>query len=253
MSILCIPLQPPGSSDHEQVYLASSWPPAVGAVHGCLGGVLMGLDCRLMVVVLRNRNHLVTGILLEVSADRAKQSGEVSEASASRILPCRWQPVYRSRTPHRSRIEARLSPELEDHLLDLLGNGVVAGFAIPLATLAVAVAAEFLATKPPRTYGDLAVTFDLLLTAVGTQLAALGAAHGLNRAEIKVRNDIDIGFAMLPVLLWLIVGAIAWIRRFGRSPSGDLKLRDGLILPGSVGLTAFAIVYCLAARLLGAP
>jgi hypothetical protein len=170
--------------------------------------------------------------------------------------------MYCPQTLRKPTREAGLAPELKVRLLALFANGFFGAVVIPCVILVLTFVAELAATNRRVTREDCAVGFDLLLAAVGSQVAIMGSSdklgHEAANAHIELSTrfsigaiDIDLEFGMLCGIMWIIIGAILWIRKYGTTPSEDLTW-GGVIVPIVLGFIAVGSVYWVNARLLGA-
>lgn len=158
--------------------------------------------------------------------------------------------LYCPATPRQPRSEACLSQEMKDLVLRFLTWLPATALLVPSIIVLATAFAKIASAKRRLTEEDFAIGLDLLFTAVGSQLAALAAGSKLNRAEVYVVADLDVGFALLLGLLWLVVAMAIWVRARGWDEFDRLKIRQGLAYPIVVGFISLGLVYSLNVRLL---
>jgi hypothetical protein len=147
--------------------------------------------------------------------------------------------------------------DLRDLLLRALVRPGVVTFVLPLVIVVLTLGLRLVATPRNRTPEVFAVGLDLMMVALGSDLAALAGWRILDRNDFYVRAHLELANVAVPVLLWTSVGMAVWIRYRGWEEGDDgdreLSLLKGALLPVLWALAAVAAVYWIIARLLGAP
>lgn len=147
--------------------------------------------------------------------------------------------------------------DLQDLLLQLLVRPGVVTFVLPLVIVVLTVGLRLVATPRNWRPEDFAVGLDLMMVALGSDLAALAGWRLLDRSDFYVRAHLELANVAVPVLLWTSLGMALWIRQRGWEEGDDgdreLSLLKGALLPVLWALAALAAVYWIIARLLGAP
>lgn len=130
--------------------------------------------------------------------------------------------------------------------------GWFSGLILPLLLTVGVVASKRLGRTTPFKAEDFALGFDLALTAIGSQLAALTALVNATPTRLTSSEE-ELGFALLGALLWYLLVLAIWMRKLGYDDDG-LQPRPitGVAMPTGVSMLALVAVYAANARLLGA-
>jgi hypothetical protein len=147
--------------------------------------------------------------------------------------------------------------DLQGLLLRLLVRPGVVTFVLPLVIVVLTLGLRLVATPRNWKPEDFAVGLDLMMVALGSDLAALSGWRMLDRHDFYIRAHLELANVAVPVLLWTSVGIAVWIRyrawEEGDEGDRELSLLKGVLLPVLWALAAVAAVYWIIARLLGAP